>query len=291
MRIHPAAELFPLMSDAELSELAADISKNGLVDSIAIHDGQVIDGRNRLRACELAGISPRFEAVQLTESPIVYVLSKNLHRRHLTISQRAAIGAEAMDMFREKARVRQLSHLANSSVSFDTDDNPGRSREHVAELVGVGAPTVGRAAAVRESDPEIFEKIKRGEITVNAAYGGHREQPKVGGQIPTTTKSKKGQINANAQKRRMIDGLSVIGGNCWGLGNLDLGLVAACCTAEEIETWATKALSHAKDLRHFAAKLRREEHGKFESGKDGEDKGRSTTDPSLCPEELQQGQG
>jgi hypothetical protein len=35
VRIHPAAGLFPMMSDAELDELAADIAKNGLR-----HDGR-----------------------------------------------------------------------------------------------------------------------------------------------------------------------------------------------------------------------------------------------------------
>jgi hypothetical protein len=30
VRVHPAADLFPMMADAELDELAADIAKNGL---------------------------------------------------------------------------------------------------------------------------------------------------------------------------------------------------------------------------------------------------------------------
>ena len=54
---HPVAELFPMMTDEELSDLAADIQANGLIHPIVVDKaGVLIDGRNRLRACEIAGI-------------------------------------------------------------------------------------------------------------------------------------------------------------------------------------------------------------------------------------------
>jgi hypothetical protein len=64
--VHPAAELFPMMSDAELGELGADIAKHGMTDAVAFWmsgDGEwfVLDGRNRLEAMERAGV--RFEYV------------------------------------------------------------------------------------------------------------------------------------------------------------------------------------------------------------------------------------
>ena len=57
--VHPAAELFPMMSDAELRELADDVKKNGLHERVkTIKDNgklYLLDGRNRLDAIELAG--------------------------------------------------------------------------------------------------------------------------------------------------------------------------------------------------------------------------------------------
>jgi ParB-like chromosome segregation protein Spo0J len=55
--IHPAAELFPMMAPEQLAELAEDIKTNGLrVPIKRMRDGACIDGRNRLRACEMAGV-------------------------------------------------------------------------------------------------------------------------------------------------------------------------------------------------------------------------------------------
>src|SRR5262245_60645033 len=57
--VHPAADRFPLMSEAELKELAADIKENGLQHPVVLTeiDGKpaVLDGRNRLDALESLG--------------------------------------------------------------------------------------------------------------------------------------------------------------------------------------------------------------------------------------------
>jgi len=94
------------MDEAELRELAEDLEKNGLLEPIVLCDEQILDGRNRSLACPMAGIAPRFERPTIV-SPVSYVLSKNLHRRHLTTSQRAAIAAEVVPLLREEARKRQ----------------------------------------------------------------------------------------------------------------------------------------------------------------------------------------
>ena len=59
--VHPAADMFPLMSQGELKELAEDIRKNGIQTQIVYWqsvDGKIslLDGRNRLDAMEFAGI-------------------------------------------------------------------------------------------------------------------------------------------------------------------------------------------------------------------------------------------
>jgi len=77
-------------------------------DDIETLDGKVIDGRRRLKACEMAGVEPRFRGI-ITSDPITYVLSKQ-NRRDLTPSQRAMCGARAVELrkrLEEEAKERQ----------------------------------------------------------------------------------------------------------------------------------------------------------------------------------------
>jgi hypothetical protein len=61
MDIHPFAELFPMLKDDELAELVMDIGMHGLRNPITLYDEKVLDGRNRQRACELAGVEPIYD--------------------------------------------------------------------------------------------------------------------------------------------------------------------------------------------------------------------------------------
>jgi hypothetical protein len=88
---HPAALIFPMMSDEELRDLAGDIKQNGLVNPIVVdkHDSNVvIDGWNRLKACEIAGVEPRFVPYE-GDDPRAFIIANNVRRRHLLKGQQA----------------------------------------------------------------------------------------------------------------------------------------------------------------------------------------------------------
>lgn len=92
--LHPAAEIFPVMDETAFAAQVADIAAHGQREPILLLDGQVIDGRHRLRACEQLGIEPVVREVDAAEAdPFGLVISLNLHRRHLTESQRALVAA------------------------------------------------------------------------------------------------------------------------------------------------------------------------------------------------------
>ena len=102
---HPAAEFFPLMPAAEFDELRADIEANGQLEPIITCQGLILDGRHRARACQGLGlaVSSREWAGECG-SPLEYVLSHNLRRRHLTSSQRAMLALELLPELEERAR-------------------------------------------------------------------------------------------------------------------------------------------------------------------------------------------
>ena len=106
MKAHPAAAMFPMLPDEELRKLADDIKAHGLKHSIIVYQKKILDGRNRHRACEMAGVEPRFEEWGGGDSPTAFVVSVNLHRRHLAAPQRAAIAADLVPLFEAEARER-----------------------------------------------------------------------------------------------------------------------------------------------------------------------------------------
>lgn len=156
--IHPAAAAFPLMSGDEFESFKQDIKQNGQLVPIEILDGQVIDGRNRLLACEQLGVKPATTKIKLpgNKSAVSYVVSKNIHRRHLTTSQRAMIAAK-------------LASLTGGRPS-KTSSNDGVSRDEASSLLNVSTASIDRAKQVIEScSPEIQSLVEAGEVSVSAA--------------------------------------------------------------------------------------------------------------------------
>lgn len=169
---HPIAGVFPLLGDDELEVLAADIGANGLREPITLHDGMILDGRNRYRACLKAAVEPRFRAFQ-GESPTAFVLSLNLHRRHLTQSQKACVAVEVEKHFAGEARARMAlgggDKRSGTQKIADPIQGKGESRQQAAAAVGVNHAYVSVAKALKETAPGLFEEVQAGAKSLQDA--------------------------------------------------------------------------------------------------------------------------
>lgn len=179
---HSIADLFPLMQGDEFEQLKADIVANGLREAIWLHpDGSIIDGRNRHRACIESEIEPpHFRTWNGDGSLVSFVVSMNLHRRHLTSSQRAVIALDVLPMLEKEARERQkATQLAgkdekgnplfgdgNNSV---TEDKRGEARERAAELFNTNPRYVSDAKRLECEAPELLEQVRVGDKTIPQA--------------------------------------------------------------------------------------------------------------------------
>ena len=153
-RFHPVADLFPLMEGEQFDALVHDIRANGLREPIVEIEGLILDGRNRKRACDQAGVAPRFVTFQGSD-PVAFVLSANLHRRHLNESQRAMIAARLATMDRGRPE--------NASIDAITQPD-------AAKLLNVSRSTVQRAAIVRDkAAPHLAARVERGDMHVSLA--------------------------------------------------------------------------------------------------------------------------
>lgn len=154
--VHPAADLFPMMSDEEIDALGADMLEHGQREPIILYREQILDGRNRYRACILKGIEPRYRD-ELPADPYAFVASANLRRRHLDESQRAMIAAT-------------LATMRRGRLSDNASQGGNKTQSEAAALLKVSRPSVQRARIVRERGvPDLVDAVKHGDVKVKPA--------------------------------------------------------------------------------------------------------------------------
>lgn len=183
VEVHPAADLFPLMSDEEFSTLVADIRENGLREPVWLHkDGRILDGRNRYRACVEANVMPAFRTWDGEGSPVAFVLSLNLHRRHLTASQRAVVALKVEEQLAEEARKRQGKRTDLRSdipeIVPESSTPAAEAREQAGSLVGVSGRYVQDAKKVAAAAPDLLPKVEAGAMTLPEAKKEIRQREK-----------------------------------------------------------------------------------------------------------------
>jgi ParB-like chromosome segregation protein Spo0J len=200
--VHPAAEMFPLLSETDpdaLKELAEDIRQHGQREPasyIKDSDGNrvLLDGRNRLDALEMLGRkidindSSMFEQRSRSINAQAFIISKNIHRRHLTPEKkRDLIGlllkANPEKSDRQIAKTVKASHHTVEAVRAKLEstgqiaqlkktvgaDGKARSRPaakakpqndrpawatEVLDLVAKGKDCFQQAESIRESHPD-----------------------------------------------------------------------------------------------------------------------------------------
>jgi ParB-like chromosome segregation protein Spo0J len=165
---HEAANIFPL-DDEHLEQLAADIKANGQHVPIEILDGKILDGRRRSLACRIAGVQPVTRAVS-PDDPVQYVLSLNLHRRHLTPSQASMCAARARDIYERQAKERMSEGGKNKGVENFPPLEPVKARDAAGKAFGVSGKSVDHAKRVIEKGiPELAKAVDSGRIAVSTA--------------------------------------------------------------------------------------------------------------------------
>ena len=164
--IHPAAKIFPALEGDAFESLVASIRDDGQLHPIVVdRDGLVLDGCNRLAACKKAKVDPKTEPYD-GDDPVGFIINANIHRRHLSQSQRALFAQQ----------------LANLSVG-QPKKNPATlpdsliSQAAAASMLGVSERTVRDAKTVVEKgDTELIENVRNGKTTVSKAAKSLRQR-------------------------------------------------------------------------------------------------------------------
>lgn len=230
-QVHPVASMFPMIGDDELQQLADDIKENGQhepivlapyhKDFVAILDSHglsftddewyrvcdqypeidaelepdfvLIDGRNRMAACLLAGVEP----IVTNEIPgntmckdsddpdweqfvTAWITSGNIHRRHMSKGQLAAIAVEIekWKAVEAKKRMEEGTNQHTSPMEKLPQGTGSTASDEAGAMLGVTGRSVRDAKYVEQNDPEVFEKVKAGEVAPSAAAKKLRDAAK-----------------------------------------------------------------------------------------------------------------
>lgn len=175
-KFHEVANIFPLLDDNDLQALADDIKQNGLLEPIWLHpdDGSIIDGRNRYRACKIAGVEPRYRTWDGSGSLVAFVVSLNLTRRHLTTSQRAALAIDVLPMLEKDAKDRLIKSgkktgRGNKKVPQKIAEPFEESRVTAAAMFNTNRQYVSDAKKLANEAPDLFQDVKQGKTSIGYA--------------------------------------------------------------------------------------------------------------------------
>jgi hypothetical protein len=164
---HPYASVFPMMTATEFRELVADMQgDDGQREPITLLDGQILDGRNRYKACVQLGVEPKFRDFNGDGDPVDFIISMNLRRRQLNESQKGLVAAKIAALPRGNPALKK-SPQDEKAQQIPNPPRGGFSEAQAAKAVGVSERTVSRGKKVLRDAPKADVKaIEKGTKTL-----------------------------------------------------------------------------------------------------------------------------
>ena len=167
---HAVADIFPMMDADDYRALVDDMRVHGQREPIWLLDDLILDGRNRYKACAEIGLTPLVqEYVGPTDdaSLIAFVVSLNLKRRHLTASQKAAIGLRVKGQLQEaNPPGRPAAEGNGGNISTISSNAAAKNRDLAGEIVGVSGRYIDEAEKIADAAPDLFNEVLTGTLSI-----------------------------------------------------------------------------------------------------------------------------
>lgn len=172
-QIHPEAERFPMIEGFAYEAFKEDIRVNGQLEPIRLLDGKIIDGRNRYKALTELGMPLVTEDVEGDADSLV--MSFNLHRRHLSKSQRDALIESKRAEGKSTRQIAEEVGCSNATVARTLEATVTNVTVEPATIVGKDGKK--RLASAPKKERRTAESIKVDEeIKARLAEGKKPQQ-------------------------------------------------------------------------------------------------------------------
>lgn len=167
LQIHPVAQDIPMATEAQIHDLADDIKANGQTTPITVtDDGVLLDGRARLKACEIAGVEPRFTTYRGTD-PVSLILDHNPRHQRLSQNHKALIAARARLAFKDP--LNALTRTYRDTAAWEAD-RAAHSLAALSRTHGVSTARISMATTVWKHAPHLIDGVRQGTVSMDTAY-------------------------------------------------------------------------------------------------------------------------
>lgn len=203
--ISPMADMMPRHTESQLLGLSEDIKTQGQIQPCLLikvkETGLILlnDGRNRLSACALVGVAPRFAVKEVekagsTQAQFRDLFSLNIIRRQASGSQLATVGADLFDLIGQKIQddlvAKRKKQYEEAGEKFDAatiEKDQASYKDSVRDIIAAmlsglkpqqmqaGAKPVvsGRyidmARELKTGAPDLFDQVKSGDMILKKA--------------------------------------------------------------------------------------------------------------------------
>lgn len=186
MKVHRANSVWPMMDDYDIERLADSINRSGLLKPILVQDGVLLDGKNRLAACKIAGVEPTFKEFE-GDDPTDYIFRIHYFRPYRSRDQVAMHEAillpddtdwKVQRGFKEsKAVLKEASHLVGDVIN---DRIPLMDAYQVVlELREEKQKSKDRLIALESHSPDDAKLVNAGLMTLEDAYSKQVDLPRL----------------------------------------------------------------------------------------------------------------
>ena len=154
-----------MASAEELEELATSIATVGLIHPVVLTpQGLVLDGRNRLAACERAGVEPIFETRDGDDDDYKeFVIGANTTGRRESMTVQIAAASVALVLGHDKRKAGRWIRNTHTSESGNMDATVAKNLSYAGMVLD-------------ELGPAHLREVRDGEASLNAKYEQARRQ-------------------------------------------------------------------------------------------------------------------
>lgn len=182
LSIHPACALWPRPSDEVVREIAEDIKARGLDNPIWLFEGAILDGKTRYEACEMVGVTPRFETYTGND-PVEFVVSQNAKRRHMS---QGAMGLIIADLAKLRRGGDRGNQYTGGKVVATTLANKNQTMTNLAEIAGLSRDTLIDCKTLhKKAEPNVIEMVRANQVGIQSAASFAKNTPRTEQRIAT----------------------------------------------------------------------------------------------------------